>query len=285
MPIRSLFGFREATTEDSESVITKLRDHVLTQERDPERITEAALQRFREVKHEPPTIERLNRLIRSALRAFEEEFCRTVSEQLQPATAAALDGLLELASPESTSVPLHDLRADPGPASIGTFDEELDKLALLRNLELSVGLFEGLSLRILKSYRRRVMVEEAHELRRHPVVIRMTLLSVFCHLRTGELIDTLGDLRINMTHRVAHRAEMRVERELIADCKRVSGNNGLLFQIAEASLDHPNQPVKEVVYPIANESTLRDLVREFKATEPAYWQQLHTAMRSADRTA
>jgi len=75
-----------------------------------------------------------------------------------------------------------------------------------------------------------------------------------------------------------------VERELIADYKRVSGKNGLLFQIAEASLDHPDEPVKEVVYPIADESKLRDLVREFKATGPAYRQQLHTVMRSAYRS-
>jgi hypothetical protein len=71
---------------------------------------------------------------------------------------------------------------------------------------------------------------------------------------------------------------------LIADYKRVSGKNNLLFQIAEASLYHPDETVKEVVYPIANESTLRDLVREFKATGPAYRQQLHTVMRSAYRS-
>jgi TnpA family transposase len=282
--IRSLFDFREATAEDSESVMTWLRDHILTQERDLERVTEAALQRFRELKLEPPTTERLDRVIRSTLRGFEEEFSRKVFERLSPSTAAALDSLLASPSPEAASVPLHDLRADPGPASIGTLDEELNKLGLLRSLELPTGLFERLSLRILKSYRRRVVVEEAHELRRHPVPIRMTLLSAFCHLRTGELIDTLGDLLIDMVHRVAHRAEMRVERELIADYKRVSGKNGLLFQIAEASLDHPDQSVKEVVYPIANESTLRDLVREFKATGPAYRQQLHTVMRSAYRS-
>jgi hypothetical protein len=108
--IRLLFDFREATTDDSESVMTWLRAHVLTQERDPERITEAALLRFRDLKLEPPTVERLDRLIRSTLRAFEEDFCKGVSEQLSSSTAAVLDRLLELPSPESTSVPLHDLR-------------------------------------------------------------------------------------------------------------------------------------------------------------------------------
>jgi hypothetical protein len=76
----------------------------------------------------------------------------------------------------------------------------------------------------------------------------MTLLAAFCDLRTGELIDTLCDLLIDMVHRVAHRAEVRVEPELIADFKRVSGKNSLLFHIAEASLDHPDELVKEVVY-------------------------------------
>jgi TnpA family transposase len=282
--IRSLFGFREAITEDGEAVMVWLREHVLAQERHPERILTAALQRFRELKIEPPTPDRLERMVRSTLRTFEEDFCRQLSGQLSPATTERLDALLELPLPESVGVPLHDLRADPGPVSIGTLEEELRKLAILQSLELPPDIFDRISLRIVNGYRRRVAVEEVHELRRHPTPVRMTLLAAFCHLRTGELIDTLGDLLIDMVHRVAHRAEVRVERELVADYKRVSGKNGLLFQIAEASLDHPDEPVKEVVYPIANESTLRDLVREFKATGPAYRQQLHTVMRSAYRS-
>jgi hypothetical protein len=282
--IRSLFGFREAMVEDCEGVMSWLREHLLAQERHPERILEAALQRFRALKIEPPTAGRLERMLRSTLQTFEEDFGKKLFDQLFPETIARLDALLEPPLPESVGVPLHDLRADPGPVSIETLEEELNKLALLRSLELPPNLFDQISLRIVQGYRRRVAVEEVHELRRHPATIRMTLLSAFCHLRTGELIDTLGDLLIDMVHRVAHRAELRVERELIADYKRVSGKNNLLFQIAEASLDHPDEPVKEVVYPIANESTLRDLVREFKATGPAYRQQLHTVMRSAYRS-
>jgi TnpA family transposase len=282
--IRSLFGFREAMVEDCEGVMSWLREHLLAQERHPERILEAALQRFRALKTEPPTAGRLERMLRSTLQTFEEDFGKKLFDQLSQETIARLDALLEPPLPESVGVPLHDLRADPGPVSIETLEEELNKLALLRSLELPPNLFDQISLRIVQGYRRRVAVEEVHELRRHPATIRMTLLSAFCHLRTGELIDTLGDLLIDMVHRVAHRAEVRVQRELIADYKRVSGKNNLLFQIAEASLDHPDEPVKEVVYPIANESTLRDLVREFKATGPAYRQQLHTVMRSAYRS-
>jgi len=195
--IRSLFGFREATVEDSEGVMVWLRDHVLLQERDPERLLEAALQRFRELRIEPPTAERLSRMVRSTLRSFEEDFGRGLLEKLSPATVAGLDALLEPPSLASPSVPLLELRTDPGPVSIDTLEGELDKLALLRELELPPRLFERLSIRIVKAYRRRAVVEEVHELRRHPAPVRMTLLSAFCHLRTGELIDTLGDLLID----------------------------------------------------------------------------------------
>lgn len=282
--IRALWGFREATTEDGEASVKWLSRHVLAQERHPQRIEEAVLGRLRDLQIEPPTAERLERLIRSALRDFEEMFNQNLFDRLSSETKRRLDALLELSAPDSVRVPLHDLRADPGPASIETLEEELAKLMLLRDIALPPGLFDTLSLRIVQSYRRRVAVEEVFELRRHPETLRMTLLAAFCHLRTRELIDTLSDLLIDMVYRVAHRAETKVERELIADFKRVSGKNSLLFQIAEASLDRPDSAVKDVVYPIASEATLRDLVREFKATGPAYRQQLHMVMRSAYRS-
>ncbi len=282
--IRALFGYQEVTVESTEAVMGWLGEHVLPQERHPERILEAAMQRFRLLKLEPPTPERLTRMIRSALRAFEENFGQGLFAQLSPETRRRLDGLLELPSPEAAGVPLHALRADPGSASVKTLEEELDKLALLKSLELPPGLFDKLSLRIVEGLRRRALVEEVHELRRHPAPWRMTVVAAFCHVRTGELTDTLSDLLVDMVHRVAHRAEVRVEREVIADFKRVAGKDGLLFQIAEASLEHPDKAVKEVVYPVASEATLRDLVREFKATGPAYRQQLQTVMRSAYRS-
>ncbi len=42
-------------------------------------------------------------------------------------------------------------------------------------------------------------------------------------------------------------AEKRVDDELLADFKRVTGKPGILFQMAEASLDHPKGQVDEVI--------------------------------------
>lgn len=56
--IRSLLGFRKTSADDSDAVMVWIRDHVLTRERKPERIREAALERLRELQIEPPTKER-----------------------------------------------------------------------------------------------------------------------------------------------------------------------------------------------------------------------------------
>jgi hypothetical protein len=157
--IRALLGFREATVEDSDAVMIWLRDHVLTRERNAERLREAALERFRELRVEPPTTERLDRLLGSTLRICEEQFSGALLSQISDRTRAGLDALLEQNDPEAARVPLHDLRADPRPASIETLDEELNKLDCLRDIELPSDLFNRLSPPIVESYRRRVAVE------------------------------------------------------------------------------------------------------------------------------
>ena len=52
--------------------------------------------------------------------------------------------------------------------------------------------------------------------------------------------------------------------------KRVTGKQNLLFEIADASLGKPDGIVREVVFPVVSEETLRDLVKEWKATGPTY---------------
>lgn len=63
-------------------------------------------------------------------------------------------------------------------------------------------------------------------------------------------------------HKINARAERRVEGELIDDLKRVRGKDAILFRIAEAAVAEPDGTVRKVVFPVAGESTLQDLVRE-----------------------
>lgn len=72
----------------------------------------------------------------------------------------------------------------------------------------------------------------------------------------------------------------RVEKELIDDFKRVDGKPHLLFRIAEASLEHPLELVKDVVYPVVSQKTLQDVVKEYKSNA-TYRQKVYSVMRAS----
>lgn len=57
-------------------------------------------------------------------------------------------------------------------------------------------------------------------------------------VRAAEITDALVDLLIGLIHKVNMRADRRVERELTEDLRRVRGKESILFQLAEAAVDH-----------------------------------------------
>lgn len=63
--------------------------------------------------------------------------------------------------------------------------------------------------------------------------------------------------------------------------QKVHGKTTLLFRIAEASLHNHEGLVKDVVYPIAGENILQNLLNEFKSSEPRYHQQIHKIIRAS----
>jgi Domain of unknown function (DUF4158) len=259
--IRSQLGFRETTAEDGEVLATWLNEHVLFEDRQMEHLRDAVLERCRALRIEPPTVDRIDRVIRSAIHQHEERFCGALLARLSAETQGQLDTLLS---------PAECFSGPPGAESGRAV------LQQLRSLHLPTDLFAALSPKVLRDYLQRASVEEPYELRRHPTSLRVTLLAAYCHVRSHEITDKLTDLLIDTVHRIGAKAEQRVERELIEDLKRAAGKNNLLFQLAEATLTHPDGIVREVVFPVVDEQTLRDLVKEWKATGPVYGQQLRT---------
>ena len=230
-------------------------------------------------------VERVERIARAALRAHEERFHADIYGRLSPAIRERLDELLGSAEGESDSsqatagsapAVLLKLRGNPGRPSLASVQDQLAKLELIRRLELPADLFDHASPRDLECYRQRVAVEAPYELRRHPEATRLTWLAAFVYLRGRSLIDDLVDLLIETIHHIGARAERKVDRELLDDIKRVTGKQNLLFEIADATLGKPDGIVREVVFPVVSEETLRDLVKEWKATGPTYRTTLRT---------
>ncbi len=291
--IRKLHGFREATVNDANALTQWLSEQVLPQERDYEHLKVAVYRRCRELQIEPPTPERIDRLVRSATRTYEENFCAEILSRLSPENQTILDALLQPAPGEESDqnkggesssdlqrTVWQALKADPGRASTDTMFEEIAKLERLRTLKLPSNLFASVPRKVLQGYRQRAAVEEPYELRRHPSALRFTLLAAFCHLRTQEISDTLVDVLLEIVHRLGVKAERKVEREL----KKVTGKTNLLFRLADATLEHPDGIVREVVYPVVPEQTLRELVKEWRANGPAYRRKVTILMRNSYRS-
>jgi len=72
-----------------------------------------------------------------------------------------------------------ELKADPGKPGVESVLRKVNKLIILRNLNLPDNLFRDVPPRVLKKYRQRVVTEDLHELRRHPDSIRYTRIHRF----------------------------------------------------------------------------------------------------------
>ncbi|MCP4933404.1 MAG: hypothetical protein GY927_04175, partial [bacterium] len=59
---------------------------------------------------------------------------------------------------------------------------------------------------------------------------------------------------------------------------------GILFRIAEAVYDVPDGTVRDVVFLVASEDTIGNLVKEFRSNGPQYHVRVHTKMRASYST-
>src|SRR6266581_2466954 len=278
-------GFRETSVEDADKLVDWLTAEVVPHDRALDRVRAAVYARCRELRLEPPTPERVERLVRSAVSSHEQQVSRAVHGRLSPMSVEALDRLLTPTKPsvadgELARAPLVELKADPCPAGLESVPTEIAKLQRLRAIGLPSDLFADVAPKARQGYRQRVQVEEPYELRRHPEPLRSTLLAAWAAVRSGELTDSLVDTLVQTIERIDTTAQHRVEQELLADFRRVTGKTGLLFRVAEASVERPDGIVRNVVFPaVGGEHVLQELVKEYKATGPGYRRKLHQAMR------
>ena len=283
--IRDYFGFRPTSKGDFESLQHWLIETILPEQPNDTRIRQSLYDHLRQLKLEPPTPGRIQRLLDSAQRQFETQLWATVVEQLSPACRQALDKLLgeedDIYRLDPDEFGLNQLKADPGTPSIKSLLSELSKLELLKSLGLPNAPFGTISICVIERYRLRVETETLSELRRHPEHIRYPLLVAFCTQRFHEITDRAIELFLYLIHRLASRSRNRVSEIVLKEAQRNQPYDQLLYKIAVAALAEPEGLVKAVVYPIANESTLEQLVERLGSSKGTFREQLQTKMRSS----
>lgn len=289
--IRETLQVRAWTNADASPLITHLSDELLqTHSRDPNRLRASAQAYCRTQRLEPPSGKKLDRALQSAFAAYDDRFCGLIAGRLSDVTKQHLDSLLTTVEPAhpdaeapdpaaSRRALLHILKSDPGPLTVETAKEEVFKLLQLRGLGLPQALFNNVPPRVVQALRLRVVAEDTQELRRHAPDLRHTLLAAFAWQRLHDVTDALVDLLIKMIQQIGVKAERSVEKELIKELKKVANKTGVLRKLVTAAVEKPDGIVREVLYPVVGEQTLKDLVVELGTTERAVERAVQTQVR------
>ena len=288
--IRVFLGFRPSTVIDLQRLSQWLCDDILPFDPQARHGRDRAFDWFRLQRLEPPTVDYLDRIIRSAVHKYETKQLVTIYERLsifnqtfidQLLASNESDGISEAGREESTTINFNQLKSDPGKANLDSLLATIDKLKCINEIGLTAEIFRDIPVKFIDQYRQRCATESIRELRRHPVVIRYSMIALFCWRRRQQLIDVLVDLLLQVVHNLGTRAEKRVEKRQFVAFKKVRGKAKLLFKLAEATLDQPNGVVKDVVFPVVDQKTLEELVDEFKSMGFDFERELQGTMRSS----
>jgi hypothetical protein len=184
--LRTALGIRPSTVEDFEAVEEWLRQEVVPWDHDLRHLQDAMHEWYRNRLIEPPTEGRIERLVRSAVRAHEVEIFDGTTAKLPPSTRKAMDALIDSSIPSDDPdadgisdwriTPFSILKTDPGRVSLKSVLRKLEKLSQIEALELPDTLFAEIQPKILRQYRLRAAADPPREVRLHPEPIRYTLL-------------------------------------------------------------------------------------------------------------
>lgn len=283
--IREQLGFRPMSLADGQDLVVWLEAQLDVQQADEfVQVEQIASIWFRQHQIEPPSAQRLERLIHQAVRRFETKFAQALSAKLSPLSRQKLDELLLTVADddaEGIQTSLFSLlKRDPQDLSLKELLSEIEKLKQLRSVHLPMDLFLGVPPHLTKRYRRRAAAEPPRELRQHPESIRYMLVAAFVWQRQHEVTDNLVELFTQVVHKTRTHAERRVDAAYLADIKQVHGKTDILARLAEAALNNPDGTVRDVIFPVVSEQTLRDVLAEYRASG-TYQRQVYTKMRTS----
>lgn len=95
------------------------------------------------------------------------------------------------------------------------------------------------------------------------------------------MTDNLINLLINIVHKISVRADKKVEKEIINEVKKVTGKTGILCKLAETSLNNPDGVIRQVIFPIVGEETLKNIIKEMKNTQAQYRYKVQTIIKAS----
>jgi TnpA family transposase len=266
--IREWCGFREVTLLDLEGIKHWLIEVAIPHEHRVERLYESFLEYCQQLRVEPPATGHGRRLILSALQEHDTRFYASIFSTLDETVVSKMESLLQPCSVddgESEWTPWQGIKADPGKAGVASVKEAASRLALVRGIGIPAKLFKDVPEKLIERYAKQAAVEEPFELRRHAGPMRATLQASFLHHRREVLTDHLVDLLVECVHKMTKRADTRIGAALSETLQKAPGKLLRLYKIAKASLADRKKMVEDVIFPVASEDWLLELVQEVES--------------------
>jgi TnpA family transposase len=280
LEILSYLGVRKSKPEDREKYKEWLIQELIPKINNVKELSARSEEWFLHNKLVLPTELMLERLIRTAINAHEERSFESITNALSGECIEEIDAFLS-EERGTGKISFTMMKADPGKIGLDSVVKESEKLQYINSLCLPDIPFKKITSKTLTAYKMRVASQSAWETKRHPPTTRYALVAIFLYLRKAEIIDGLVELLIQIVHRLSVRADNKVKKTLLKDFKKVYGKNHILFRIADAALEQPQGLIKDVIFPIANESTLDNLIKEYKSNGPGYKYEVYKVIRAS----
>ena len=134
--------------------------------------------------------------------------------------------------PSETGSTLYDwMKSPPGQLGIKTILEEVKKLRFIKGFNIDVSrYFPATSSKVLQILRDRARVEDAYQMRRHPLAVQITLMAAFLQTRQAEVTDHIVRIFLELIRRIEKKADRTMEKEISRNIRKIFGKNQILYR-------------------------------------------------------
>lgn len=295
--IRTFFGFKESSENDLNQFKTWLINEKLNIECRFQVLKEYAETWFIEKKLEIPASKSIERTINSAIQIWESTLFSNIFSSTSEDIKKEIDALLNAPTEKITIVKRSGIikekkdksgfaliKDDPGNVGLNSILSEIKKLDLLLKISTSKFSLNHLSQRVLKKYKNRVTIETIYDMRSHQNEIKYPLMLIYSFLRKQEIIDTISDILIRIIHKMSSNSEGKVKKSILDAIKntKIQNKDELFLNIAEPLVEQPKGIIEEIIYPIASQDTLKELIKELKSKgTTSYHKKIHYIIRDS----
>lgn len=285
--IREMRGFREPTDLDSTHFINWLVCDLLPNMPQDHETKIAMRSYYQSAKIEPFSDKQQERYTDSAKKQFETILFSKINAHLGSKDKKFIDTLLNRAehdeinsTPQSKKINLDTLKKGIPGAKLKHVQFAVEKYESIHTLWLPDNITKGLSRKVLLKYYDRIMAYSPSHIKELDEYAKYAMVTIFCHIRSELLVDSLGDLFAKLVRKIEKGSENYIDKTLRKEIKRVEGKFDILYLLADTALNYPDGVIKDTIYPVVDIETLKKLKDDLNQRGHWYETQVRTKVRS-----